>query len=60
MEQSRWKSPVAWSAIAALIFFVAKTWGGYEIPGWDEFITLLVGALTALGIFNNPEKKKGF
>lgn len=60
MEQSRWRSPVAWSAIAALIFFVAKTWIGYEIPGWDEFMTLVIGALTAFGIFNNPEKKKGF
>jgi uncharacterized membrane protein len=60
MEQSRWKSPVAWSAIAALLFFVAKTWFGFEIPGWDEFVTLAIAAGIALGIFNNPENKIGF
>jgi len=44
MEQSRWKSPVAWSAIAALLFFVIKNWFGFEIPGWDDFITLAIAA----------------
>jgi uncharacterized membrane protein len=60
MEQSRWKSPVAWSAIAALLFFVIKNWFGFEIPGWDDFITLAIAAGVAVGIFNNPEKKAGF
>ena len=60
MKQSRWKSPVAWSALAALIFFVAKTWFGLEIPGWDQFISLAIAAGVALGIFNNPEKKDEF
>lgn len=53
MNQSRWKSPVAWSALAALIFFVAKTWLGLEIPGFDDFVTLAIAAGVALGIFNN-------
>lgn len=60
MDQSRWKSPVAWSAIAALLFFVVKTWLGFEIPGWDEFLTLAIATGVALGIFNNPENKAGF
>lgn len=60
MEQSRWKSPVAWSAIAALIFFVVKTWFGFEIPSWDNFVTLFIAAGVAFGIFNNPEKKDNF
>ena len=60
MEQSRWKSPVAISAAAALIFFVVKTWFGYEIPGWDQFITLLIAAGIAFGIFNNPTDAKEF
>jgi len=60
MEQSRWKSPVAWSALAALLFFVVKTWFGFEIPGWDDFVTLVIAAGVAFGIFNNPEKKDGF
>ena len=57
MEQSRWKSPVAWSALAALLFFIMKTWFGFELPGWDEFVTLAIAAGVAFGIFNNPENK---
>lgn len=60
MEQSRWKSPVAWSALAALLFFVVKTWLGFEILGWDEFVTLTIAAGVAVGIFNNPTDKTGF
>lgn len=60
MEQSRWRSPVAWSALAALLFFVAKTWFGFEIPGWDQFISLLIAVGVAFGIFNNPTEKKSF
>ena len=60
MIQSRWTSPVAWSAIAALIFFVVKNWIGFEIPGWDEFVSLVVAAGVAFGIFNNPENKTGY
>ena len=60
MQQSRWRSPVAWSAVAALLFFVVKTWFGVEIPEWDEFLTLAIAAGVALGIFNNPEKKDCF
>ena len=60
MEQSRWKSPVAWSALAALLFFVVKTWFGFEIPGWDDFVTLTIAAGVAFGIFNNPENKRGY
>jgi uncharacterized membrane protein len=56
----RFKSPVAISALAALVFFVVKTWAGFEIPGWDEFISLLITALVAFGIANNPTNKTGF
>lgn len=60
MEQSRWKSPVAWSAIAALLFFVLKTWFGFAIPGWDQFISLFIAAGVSFGIFNNPTDKMGY
>jgi len=60
MEQTRWKSPVAWSAIAALLFFVVKTWLGFEIPGWDQFVTLVIAVGVAFGIFNNPTDKTGY
>ena len=60
MDQNRWKSPVAISALAALIFFVVKTWIGFEIPGWDQFVTLLIAAGVGFGIFNNPTDKFKF
>jgi len=58
--QSRWKSPVAIAAAAALIFFVVKNWVGFEIPGWDEFIRILLAAGIAFGIFNNPTDAKNW
>lgn len=54
MTQNRFKSPVAIAALAALLFFVVKTWVGFEIPGWDEFVTLLIAAGIAIGVLNNP------
>lgn len=60
MKQKRWRSSVAWTALASLIYFVMKTWMNIEISGWDEFITLLITTLIAFGIFNNPESKDSF
>jgi uncharacterized membrane protein len=56
----RLASPVTIPAVAALVYFVVKTWVGFEIPGWDNFVTLLVAALLALGIVNNPADKDNF
>lgn len=60
MKQPRWKSPVAWTALAALVFFVIKYWVGYEIPMFDEFISLALSAALAFGILNNPTQADGF
>ena len=56
----RLKSPVSIMAIAALIYFVVKTWGGYEIPEFDKFITLLIAAIGSFGVLNDPTNKTGF
>jgi uncharacterized membrane protein len=58
--QNRFKSLTAWSAVLALVYFIVKTWFKFEIPGWDQFVTLLVAALTAFGIFNNPTDSTKF
>lgn len=60
MDQNRFRSPVAISALAALIFFVIKVWFKFEIPGWDQFITLLIAAGVAFGIFNDPTNGASF
>lgn len=58
--QSRLRSRVLWMAVAALITFVTKEWFGWEIPKFDEFVELLLGALAAFGIVNNPTDKNNF
>jgi uncharacterized membrane protein len=57
---SRFKSPVTVAAVLALVAFVVKTWIGFEIPGWDEFVTLLLAALAGFGVVNNPTDKEHF
>lgn len=57
---TRFTSPVAITTLAALIFFVIKTWIGFEIPGWDKFIELVIAAGIAFGILNNPGDKSNF
>ena len=52
--QNRWKSPVLWASVFGLIYFIVKEWIGFEIPGWDVFVSLLTAGLVALGIINNP------
>lgn len=56
----RLKSPVLWLAVAALVSFVVKNWLGFEIPEFDTFTELLLAALTAFGIVNNPTDKNHF
>lgn len=55
--QKRWKSPVLWASFFALVYFVAKEWIGFEIPGWDVFVSIVTGGLIALGIINVPTDK---
>ncbi len=56
----RWKSPVLWVSLAALFTFVMKNWVGWEIPHFDEFTELLLGALACLGVINNPTDQNHF
>ena len=56
----RFKSPVLWLAIAALIAFVTKNWMGFEIPEWNTFVELLLAVLIAFGVVNNPDDKEHF
>jgi len=60
MGQSRFKSWAVWLSVAALVAFISKTYFGYEIPGWDELVNLILVVLTGFGILNNPTKKDGF
>lgn len=55
----RFKSPVSIAAVAALIAWVFKNWVGWEIPGWDDFITLVLALLACFGVVNNPADGSG-
>lgn len=56
----RFKSPVVWTTLFALIAFVTKEWFGFEIPELDTFVELLLGCLIAFGIVNNPTDQSHF
>jgi len=58
--KERFKSPVLWFAMAALVVFITKEWIGWEIPKFDEFVELLLAALAAFGVVNNPTDKQHF
>ncbi len=65
MKQSRWTSPVAWSAVLALVLFILKTYGllasfGLTEDNFKELTGLIFTALTAFGIFNDPTSKDNF
>jgi hypothetical protein len=65
MEQSRWRSPVAWSAAAALILFILKNYGllaflGLTEDSFNELTTLIFAVLSAFAFFNNPLTKDKF
>jgi len=65
MTQNRWKSPIVWTSLAALLFFILKTWGLLEWIGltqasYDQLISLLLVALTAFGVLNNPTNSQSF
>ena len=58
--KERFKSKVLWGALLALVAFVTKTWMGWEIPEFDTFAELLLAALAAFGVVNNPTDKSHF
>lgn len=58
--KERFKSPVLWVSVMALIAFVTKHWCGWEIPKLDEFTELLLAVLAGFGIINNPTDKENF
>ncbi|MGE5390917.1 MAG: holin [Deltaproteobacteria bacterium] len=65
MKQSRWRSPVAWSAVAALVLFILKNYGllvpiGLTETSFRELTTLIFTVLSAFAFFNDPTKKDGF
>jgi len=62
MQQSRFRSPVAWSATFALLFFILKNYGLLEPIGltpdsYNELTILIFAVIEAFGIWNSPTNK---
>ncbi len=63
--QNRLKSKAAWVAVFALVGFILGNWGLFDVIGltnetWQQLVELLLAALAAFGIFNNPTESDHF
>ena len=59
MKQSRWKSPVLWSAIAAQLLVVLKVIGVWQLVGIPEdtaaaAVAAVLQLLVLVGVLNDP------
>lgn len=58
---ARFKSWALWLAIAALIVFCVKEFGGVDISHTvDGLLNVLLPVLVAFGIVNNPTDRSNF
>lgn len=62
IPQSRFKSKVAWTSIAALVLFILKNYGllaplGLTEQSFSDLVTLILAVAIAFGVFNNPTDK---
>lgn len=58
---NRFKSWATWLALAALVVYLCKTLGGWDIAEWmDGLLNVLLPVLTAFGILNNPTDREHF
>lgn len=59
--QNRFKSWALWVAIAALIVFCVKTFGGVDISSpVNEIMNLVLPIMVAFGVINNPTDGENF
>ncbi|MFA5130437.1 MAG: phage holin [Patescibacteria group bacterium] len=65
MDQSRWKSPVLWTSLFALLYILLDNFGilkqiGIDAEEWNNIIDLVLVILAGFGIMNNPTSKTKF
>ena len=65
MEQSRWKSPVLWSAIAAQIIALMQMTGAFKAMGLDaglvgDVVAGVLQMMVLFGILNSPTSMDKF
>ena len=65
MPHSRWRSPVLWTSLVALVLFTLKNFNVFACIGvsedtFKEYFNLLFALLIGFGILNNPTDKVNF
>ena len=65
INQPRYRSVAAWASLLALVGMMLGTFGGYEKLGitdadFQTIINMLLSALVAFGVLNNPTSKSNF
>lgn len=63
--QKRWKSPVVWTSVAALVLLLLKNYGllgtiGITEDVFNQIVNLLLTILIGFGILNNPTDRDNF
>lgn len=63
--QNRFRSKAAWMAMLAIFGFILGNWGLFEVIGltnetWQQLVELILAALAAFGVFNNPTDAQNF
>lgn len=59
--QNRWRSWALWMAIAALVVFCVKQFGGVDISSpVNEIMNLVLPIMVAFGVINNPTDGENF
>ena len=63
IKQSRWRSPVLWTAVVVQLFLIADTAGLWQLLGVERstastIIDAVLQLLVIVGVLNNPTDKK--
>lgn len=63
MNQNRWKSPVVWTSIIAIVVLIGGNYGIWSLIGMEETLftdiaNLIISVLVMVGILNNPTDKE--
>lgn len=63
IKQSRWRSPILWTAVVVQLFLIADTTGLWQLLGIERtaastVIDAVLQLLVIVGVLNNPTDKK--
>lgn len=58
--KEKFKSPVLWITLFALLALILKDFYNLEIPDYDKIVELIMALLIGFGVVNNPDNRDGF